>query len=422
MKKDQGKTLRVLHTSDWHLGRSLHEHPRDDEFRAFLDWMIDTIEREEIDVLLVAGDVFDTSNPPYLAQQMYYEFCTRLSKTCCRHAVITSGNHDSAVFIDVPGRILECLHIHVVGQPRFGMRGGGTAADEVVVLCDAAGEVELIVAAVPYLADGDVRGSEAGESSQAKALHMRKGMAAHYAKVAEACEEVRAGREIPVIAMGHLFVDAGLQCGDGVRQTYVGMLGGVDVACFGEAFDYVALGHIHVPQCVRGRENIRYSGSPLAMGFGEAGQQKSLCKIVFDGKKPEISLIPVERFHRIARIEGDKSSIEKQLHSLAADESEVYVSVTYTGTEAVESVIGFVQDILDGAGAKHVLCLDTQDASRTHTVGNAEPTAIRNESLFDFDEHSVFEMLLEAKGIPEEERVALRATYDELLIMVAENQ
>ena len=108
------KPLRILHTSDWHLGCDLYEHPRDDEFDAFLEWIIKTIEEQNIDVLLIAGDIFDTSNPPYAVQQRYYDFCVKLSHTCCRHAVITSGNHDSATFIDVPAQLLKNINIYVV--------------------------------------------------------------------------------------------------------------------------------------------------------------------------------------------------------------------------------------------------------------------------------------------------------------------
>ena len=413
--------LKILHTSDWHLGRQLHEHPRDDEFDAFMTWMIHTIEKEQIDVLLIAGDIFDTSNPSYIAQQRYYNFCTKLSKTCCRHAVITSGNHDSTTFIDVPGAILEHLNIHVVGQARFGMGKSGSPEDEIVVLKDRNGKDECIVAAVPLLTDGDVRYSAEGEDITAKDEKMRLGVAAHYQAAADACERIRGGREIPVIAMGHLYITGGkIVEDDGVRSTYVGNLGGVSASIFSPAFDYVALGHLHVPQIVGNYAHIRYSGAPLPMGFGEAKQQKSVCIVLFDGKQPKISLYPIPQFHRMENIIGDKNTIETQLEQLTKENEEIYVSVTYTGNEYIDSVIELVQKITNNA--ENVLCLNTQNKSQKTACLQDNPTQIKNESLSDFNEYSVFDMLLasERPDITEEEKRQLTETYHELLTLVNE--
>ena len=414
--------IRVLHTSDWHLGQSLHEHQRDDEFDKFLDWILRTVEQESVDVLLISGDIFDTSNPAYAAQARYYDFCTALGKTQCQ-AVITSGNHDSATFIDVPASILERMNVHVFGQARFGINRTGKPEDEVIVIRDKDESPALIVAAVPYLTDGDVRYAQAGEDIEDRQARMRAGVAEHYRQVAAYCEQVRAGRDIPVVAMGHLYVNGGagsdVQIGDGVRATFVGNLGGVGVSMFDETFDYVALGHIHIPQAVGGRAHVRYSGSPLAMGFGEAEQKKSVCLVDFESRTPQISLVEVPPFHKMARVEGDKAKIEADLTELASAREEVYVSVIYTGSESVDSVLGIVHEILDKigekGGAQYICCLDTQNRSvRNETVAN-NPTAIRNESLEDFDEYSVFEKLLDARAIADDRREELKETYQMLL-------
>ena len=408
--------VRIFHTSDWHLGRTLHERQRDDEYAQFLDWLIQKIEDEKIDVLLISGDIFDTSNASHIAQKQYYNFCRRLSGTCCRHAVITSGNHDSTSFIDVPSQVLECLNIHVIGQARFNMRGGNPA-DEVVVLKDDAGNDMLIVAAVPFLTEGDVRTSEAGEDTSSREKRVTDGIARHYELVAQAAEQIRAGRDIPVVAMGHLYAQGGkLVEDDGVRVTYVGTLGGVSANIFSSAYDYVALGHLHVPQIVGECAHIRYSGSPLAMGFGEAGQQKSLCKIVFDGKaNREISLCEIPEFHKMENICGTKSEIRTRLMELAALGEEVYVAVTYDGEEYIESVSDIIEDILEEQ--KNICCLCTKNLSKRSLDGGSI-AYIRDETISDLNEHEMFGRLLDVNNIPEEERPELVSTFNELLELV----
>ena len=407
--------LRVLHTSDWHLGRSLHERQRDDEYERFLDWLIQTINDEKIDVLLVAGDIFDTSNPSHVAQRQYYDFCRKLSGTCCRHAIITSGNHDSTSFIDVPGQVLECIHIHTVGQPRFNLREGNPK-DEILVLQNEAGEDELIVAAVPFLSEGDVRTSEMGQDTSTREQKVIEGIAEHYDRVAQAAEEIRAGRDIPVIAMGHLFVQGGkLVEDDGVRVTYVGTLGGVNASIFSSAFDYVALGHLHVPQIVGDCDHIRYSGSPIAMGFGEAGQQKSACKIDFDGKKHDISLIEIPTFHKMENIRGDRETIRNRITELVNSGEEVYVAVIYDGEERIDSVTSIIEDILEGQDK--IRCLCTKNSSK-YFGDSKDITYIRDEMITDLNEHDMFLRVLDVNKVPEENRAELLRTYQELVELV----
>ncbi|WP_152513987.1 exonuclease SbcCD subunit D C-terminal domain-containing protein [Psychrobacter aquaticus] len=282
LKSMPTKALNVLHTSDWHLGRRLYGRLRYDEFAAFLNWLQDTISAQHVDVLIVAGDVFDTMTPSNKAQALYYEFLGKVSKSCCQHVVIVAGNHDSPTFLDAPSHVLKFLNVHVIGTACEDLN------DEVLVLDDVNGTPHCIIAAVPYLRDRDVRSSQAGESGQIKDANVIAGIRAHYDKVADIAkvkqvELIEAHqRHIPIIATGHLFAAGGQTTDDdGVRELYVGSLGKVSADMFDAGFDYVALGHLHVPQRVGGREHIRYSGSPIAMGFGEARQQKQVLLVQF---------------------------------------------------------------------------------------------------------------------------------------------
>ncbi|MDO5770380.1 MAG: exonuclease SbcCD subunit D C-terminal domain-containing protein [Psychrobacter sp.] len=280
--------LTVLHTSDWHLGRRLYGRMRYEEFEAFLAWLTETIVTHQVDVLIVAGDIFDTMTPSNKAQALYYEFLGKVSaikvdgKPCCQHIVIVAGNHDSPTFLDAPSGVLKFLNVHVIGT------ACEDVAEEVLTLTNQDNEPLCIITAVPYLRDKDVRGSLAGESGQDKDANVIKGIRTHYdgvatvAKVKQDALIKTHGRPIPIIATGHLFA-AGSKTteDDGVRDLYVGSLGKVSADMFDECFDYVALGHLHVPQRVGGSETIRYSGSPIPMGFGEARQQKQVLLVRF---------------------------------------------------------------------------------------------------------------------------------------------
>ncbi|WP_238052925.1 exonuclease SbcCD subunit D C-terminal domain-containing protein [Psychrobacter sp. Ps2] len=278
----QMKPLTILHTSDWHLGRRLYGRLRYEEFEAFLQWLKDTISAQQVDILIVAGDIFDTMTPSNKAQALYYEFLGKVSRSCCQHVVIVAGNHDSPTFLDAPSNVLKFLNVHVIGTACDDLE------DEVLVLGDDDNNPHCIIAAVPYLRDRDVRSSSAGESADSKDANVIAGICEHYDNVADIAKAKQANlikthqRYIPIIATGHLFASGGKTTeDDGVRELYVGSLGKISADMFNDGFDYVALGHLHVPQRVGGRESIRYSGSPIAMGFGEAKQQKQVLLVQF---------------------------------------------------------------------------------------------------------------------------------------------
>ena len=162
--------MKVIHTSDWHLGRSLYGHKRYDESAAFLDWLADLIDEESVDTLLVAGDVFDITTPSNRAQGLYYRFLCRVSASCCRHIVLIAGNHDSPSFLDAPKELLKALNVYVVGSIT------DNPEDEVITLFGPENVPEAIVCAVPYLRDRDIRTVEAGEQIEDKNAKLIDGL------------------------------------------------------------------------------------------------------------------------------------------------------------------------------------------------------------------------------------------------------
>ncbi|HQP27484.1 MAG TPA: exonuclease subunit SbcD, partial [Candidatus Syntrophosphaera sp.] len=175
--------MKILHTSDWHIGRTLCGRKRYEEFEAFLFWLEETLHQEQVDTLLVAGDVFDTGAPSNRAQELYYRFLSRVATSSCRHVVVIAGNHDSPSFLNAPRELLKALHVHVIGGI------SDNRDDEVLVLSKEAGSPELIVCAVPYLRDRDIRVAEAGENIEDKERKLIEGIRSHYAEVAALAEQ-----------------------------------------------------------------------------------------------------------------------------------------------------------------------------------------------------------------------------------------
>ena len=328
--------LTLLHTSDWHLGRRLYGKPRYDEFKQFLDWQLQTLREQKVDVLLIAGDIFDTTAPSNQAQNLYYDFLSQVSHTDCRHVIIVAGNHDSASFLEAPKQLLKAFNIHIIGSMT------DTPTDEVITLSDKAGQAELIVMAVPYLRDRDVRTVGHGERLDDKERKLAQGIKAHYGQIADiaiaqqAQLKAKYKRTIPIVATGHLFTVGGQTMeGDGVRDLYVGSLGSIGAEIFHPQIDYVALGHLHIPQAVGGQPHIRYAGSPIAMGFGESRQQKQVHLLRFDAnpdllsqplqtltiqKKPLVSApTPVKKRKRVSHTSMDLFADEELPESSMLD-------------------------------------------------------------------------------------------------------
>jgi len=404
--------MRVLHTSDWHIGRTLYGRKRYEEFETFLSWLIETIQKNEINALLVAGDVFDTSTPSNRAQELYYRFLCRVAASSCRHVIVVAGNHDSPSFLNAPKDLLEALNIHVVGSCTE------SPEDEVLVLRNEQEAPELIVCAVPYLRDRDIRVAEAGESVEDKERKLIDGIRTHYAAVAALAEQKREklGADIPIVAMGHLFTAGGQTVdGDGVRELYVGSLAHVTAGIFPTCFNYLALGHLHTPQKVNGSEKIQYSGSPLPMGFGESKQQKSVCQVEFHSTAASVQLINVPMFQRVERIVGDWDDISSHILELSTTGSQGWLEVIYEGNE----VIGDLRERLEAAisGTRMEILRIKNNRIIDLVLGQIH----EEETLDDLNVNDVFERCLAVHDVPEEQRPELLRAYQETVSSLYED-
>ncbi len=294
--------MKILHTSDWHLGARLCDRDRVDEHKQFLDWLLVTINRHSIDILLVSGDIFDSTNPPNSAEKLYYNFLCSLNDSNCSATVITGGNHDSISKLDSPKELLTHLSVYVNGGI------GSSPEDDIFPISNDRNEIIAIISAIPFLRERDIHIPVAGESWQDRERRVSAGIKDYYDRSSIAASKIKSGNRIPLIAMGHLFA-TGSFSGSGERDLYVGNLGNITIEDFPDIFSYTALGHIHRPQKVSGREDIRYSGSPLHMDFGEKGEKEVLIVDFNEDRIESIESIKIPIFKKLIRFRGSFDGI-----------------------------------------------------------------------------------------------------------------
>ena len=396
--------MKLLHTSDWHLGRCLYEKKRYDEFSEFLDWLVLFIANEKIDLLLISGDVFDTTTPSNKAQEMYYHFLSKVSNTGCRNMVIIGGNHDSPTFLEAPKPLLGALNIHVVGAMTE------NPEDEIFLISDAEGNREAIVCAMPYLRDRDIRFSEPGESPKDKAGKILIGIADHYKLIAGLAGKLQKKKNhVPVIGMGHLFTREAMTTeGDGIRELYIGSEAHIDGKNISEGYDYMALGHLHMAQTAGGSDFIRYSGSPLQMSFAEAGQKKHVVVVDFAERIPKITEHPVPCFRQLMSVTGDIDTITTKINELKENDSDAWLEIEITSQTTLKNLTSHFDELLNGSKME-ILRIKNRCITESTLNRIAE-----TETLETLDDSDVFTRCLDAsKIIDPKEREMLIATYME---------
>ncbi|WP_196893513.1 exonuclease SbcCD subunit D C-terminal domain-containing protein [Aureivirga marina] len=302
--------MKLLHTSDWHLGHRLHEQSQYEEQKLFLDWLLEEIEKQQIDILLIAGDIYDTGVPATQSQKLYYDFLISLRKTNCKEVFIIGGNHDAPGTLNAPRALLEALQIHVVGK-------ANEDVEKEVFIAEKEDE-KVIIAAVPYLRDQDIRKAVAGETFDQIGDRYKKALMNHYQKVADYCDSINK-ENVPVIAMGHLFAIGGTTS-ESEQSIYIGNLGDIGSGDFSKSFDYIALGHLHKPQKIDKNEKIRYSGSPNILSFSEIGYTKKV--LVLESSKhtiEKVEEVEIPEFRKVVRVKGDALECISKLQKIESN-------------------------------------------------------------------------------------------------------
>ena len=397
--------LKLLHTSDWHLGATLCGRRRLDEAEAFVRWLLQLLEKEQINIVIIAGDVFDSVMPGNAAQEIYYRFLAEASALPdCRHIVVIGGNHDSPSLLEAPAALLERLNVYVTGEASEHL------TDEVIELCNRSGRVEMLVGAVPYLRDRDLRSSAEGEAFADKEQNLLSGIVNHYSIIGCELEKRRLDSGTPVVVTGHLFAAGASGNNDeGVRDLYVGGFAAFPGNAFPAFADYVALGHLHAAQKVGGSDYIRYSGSPVPVGFNECKRQKYVNVVEFESGSCKIIPHEVPVFRELCTVSGNMAEIEAGLTELRLKNSHAWVSVEYTGDELIAGLRDKVNAMCEDAPFE-VLRIRNSAAQAFPDL-----TCQNYEDPAELEPNEVFERFLELRAIPDEQRNMLREAYSEIL-------
>jgi exonuclease SbcD len=285
------------------LGLRLYRKEIFEEHRYFFNWLIALIREREVDVLMIAGDVFDQANPSNEARSLYYEFLKQLIDIKCK-VIITGGNHDSPGILNAPREILKMLDVHIVGNMPDDIQ------NEIVELKDDRGVLKAVVAAVPYLREPDIHALTRDREYEDKRQQVRDAIRRHYYDVAEFCNDY----SVPVIAMGHLYA-AGSSTSDSERLIQVGNQSPVAADDFHETYKYVALGHIHRPQFIAGLKHIRYSGSPVPLSFSEREDRKIVVELNINEGVIEQLDHEVPVFRKLVRFKGTLEDVKQQVEA-----------------------------------------------------------------------------------------------------------
>jgi len=403
--------MKILHTSDWHIGHKLYGQQRTEEFVSFFHWLTKLINQQDIDALVVSGDIFDSQTPSNSSLELYYSFLSSVSQGCCRHIIITGGNHDSPAVLEAPVELLRSLNIHIIAKATENLK------DELILLKDGNNVPELMILAVPYLRDREIRSSYAGESSEEKQQKLLSGVYNHYAALYQLAEEKLKclKTQIPILATGHLFCRGGkTHHGDGVRELYIGNLIQIGLDCFPDKIDYLALGHLHSAQLVGKQENRRYSGSPLPMTFNESDSEKIVLLVEFT-KKTTVSEIAVPCFRKMRRIVGGIEDILESIKDFARKEESIFLEIDYSGHLLVDNLQEQIYSAIEGTDLEVLRLRNKQIYS--HVLQ-------RNTEIKTLDEltpEQVFSQCLTSHQIPKEQQKEMLHDFAEIMKLVAEH-
>jgi exonuclease SbcD len=394
-------SYRLLHTADWHLGKLLNDQSRDEEHARFLDWLLEVVKEHEVDAIVLAGDVFDSANPPQSALARYFDFVSALYGQCNCAVAIISGNHDSAAQLEAPKQALHALNVHVTGFL-------AENPQQRILLLPDENNPRVGIAMLPFLRDRDLRVGKAGEGADEIRAQVLAGIKSRYEEAAKATQDLTC----PVIATGHLTV-VGASTSDSERDIHIGGLGAVTSDSFPEAFSYVALGHLHRPQATDGAGRVRYAGSPIALSFSEAEDAKEVRILdVTDAGLDHFSIsIPV--FRKLSQVRTTQANLEQALAPFDAATGDLrpWLEVIVEDATLEDDLIERVRSFSEGKAFDILKVLRGKSAPISGmTVGEAtDDEAI--ESLLD-QPALVFEhMLSEHKIINDEEIESLKTAF-----------
>ena len=381
--------MKILHTSDWHLGQTLHQYERSYEHARFLDWLLDQLEAEQVDALLIAGDIFDNTNPSAASQQQLYRFLQQARIRVPHLAIVmTAGNHDSPGRIEAPGPLLSLLDasaIGAVGRPLEpdADAGAEAAADRLdrllVPLKDRAGQIAAWCIAMPFLRPADlprIEGEAAGQGDPYLA-----GMAQLYRQAWQRVQSKRSPDQA-VIAMGHCHMTGGQVSEESERRLVIGGAEALPAALFDPGIAYVALGHLHLAQRVGGNETRRYCGSPLPLSFSELDYPHQVLLVELAGAAvASVRELRIPRAVELLRVPKRPAALEQVLAQLEAlelperpEQEQPYLQVRVQLSQPEPGLRARIEAALAGKPVRLVR-IETSRAPSSAADADAAPSA-----------------------------------------------
>lgn len=407
------QSIRILHTSDWHLGQHFMGKTRQAEHQAFCAWLIDQAREQAIDAVLIAGDIFDTGAPPSYAREQYNRFIVELRASGCE-LVVLGGNHDSVAMLGESKTLLAQLGTRVIP-------GVCEQLDEqLLVLHCRDGTPGAVLCGIPFIRPRDVLLSQAGQSAQDKQQSLQQAIAQHYQHLYALAEAKRAelGGDLPIIATGHL-TTVGASASDSVREIYVGSLEAFPASAFPPAA-YIALGHIHRPQKVGGLEHIRYCGSPIPLSFDEAKQQKEVLLVEFDGGGlHQITALPVPCFQPLLSLRGSLKELEAQIKQAAQQgsaEQPVWLEVMVGTDDYLSDLQQRIAALCEG------LPVEVLRIRRERGNASASLQGQARETLDELSVEDVFTQRLSSESLDEGEQARLLGLYQQVVSELREGE
>ena len=309
--------MRFIHTSDWHLGQTLHNFERGFEHQHFLDWLLATIAAEQAEGLLISGDIFDNANPSAASQKQLYHFLQQAKARVPQlNIVIIAGNHDSPGRLEAPGPLLETLDATVIGfVPR--LPDGAIDLEKLVVpLKNKLGDIAAWCLAIPFLRPGDLPRVEVNTNAEGDPY--MEGIALLYRQALAHALGVRQPGQA-IVALGHCHMVGGEISEDSERRIVIGGTEALSTSMFDPAIAYAALGHLHLAQSVGKQAHLRYCGSPLPMSFAEVGYPHQVLRVDLIGETvADITALPVPRAVELLRVPQRPAPLDEVLAALAA--------------------------------------------------------------------------------------------------------
>ncbi len=403
--------MKILHTADWHIGKKLHKHELNKDFDIFTDWLQQLIISEKVDLLLISGDIFDLANPSSEARKQYYQALIKLQQLDCK-IIATGGNHDSPAMLDAPKEIMKALDMEIIGGLPSNLE------DTIIPVKNKQGEIEVIVAAIPFLRDADLRSGQSATTYDDRLQAIREGIKNVFKNAFELCEKKYP--EIPVIALGHLYT-AGSDSSDSERDIQIGNQAAFNALQFGEHFSYIALGHIHKPQRVSANIPVFYSGSPFPLSFSERKDEKRV--LMLDTKIGwEPQSIPVPVFRKLIRISGRLNEIEQKLNDLVPfGELDSLIEIDLIEDQYDAHKIYALDQLVNDFDKSGFVIVKQRVEFRNQTKGTSELYA-ENEQLEDLKPKDVFLELIGNHEYDDQQKTEILSAFDEILEEVQQSE